>query len=87
MSVLHLFFIVMAALVGVQVVMTRRYGWRGLAYSTTVLVCLIPAVEIAMLLAWANGRSDIILFPLALSVPLVIVLVAAILLAFFVKTE
>jgi hypothetical protein len=40
---------------GLQIVMTRLYGWRGLAFTTTAVVLLV-LVGPAMLIAWANGR-------------------------------
>ncbi|HWE17962.1 MAG TPA: hypothetical protein VG758_12390 [Hyphomicrobiaceae bacterium] len=55
LSTIVMLAILAAPLVGLQIVMTRLYGWRGLAYTTTVLVLLILAVP-GMLIAWLSGR-------------------------------
>jgi hypothetical protein len=59
MDLFHYLFIAMAALVGAQIVMTRLYGWRGLASTTTVLVVSILGGP-ATLFAWLNSHSDIV---------------------------
>jgi hypothetical protein len=89
-----------APLVGLQIVMTRLCGWKGLAYTTTVVVLLIFGGP-TTLIAWANGRfgsvprpsaltelaqSFLFLMPLTFQVPLFIVLVAFLLLALTART-
>ena len=71
-------------LVGAQVVMTRRYGWRGLACGSGAAIMVIFGGG-AIVQAWKLDEFGFFWFHLLYA--FFIVLIAAILLAFTVRAE
>ncbi len=85
------YLVVLAVLIAGQVVMTRLYGWRGLAFTTAAeIIAIFSGGILSMMLLKARygggdmfGVYDIFL----IAVPTLLLLVTALVLAAFVKTE
>ena len=85
-SVGQAYLIVLAILIAGQIMMTRLYGWRGLAFTTAAEIIAIFSGGILSLMLLGGDTFGVFTIIL-IAAPAALLLVTAIILAAFVKTE
>ena len=91
MSLGQAYLIVLVIMIARQIMMTRLFGWRGLAFTTTAeIIAIFSGGILSMMLLKARygGGDTFGVYTIVLvAVPTLLLLATALILAAFVKTE
>ena len=91
MSFGQAYLLVLAILIAGQIMMTRLYGWRGLAFTTAAEIIAVfsgGVLSMALLKARYGGGDTFGVYTIVfIAAPVLLLLVTALILAAFVKTE